>query len=156
LPMPSTVMRRFGPDGYICALQQPNRDHTITAVFTRRFDQPHGISRGWMGAGAVRLAEPRDGQLALCEGVETALAVMELTNTACWAVLGCWRLHQIAIPRAVKLLHLFADHDVRGLQALERATQHYSVRGFRVRKHIPLYPGDDYNDLLVLLKAQEL
>jgi putative DNA primase/helicase len=146
LPMPN-VMRRFGPDGYIAALQQP--DGAMTAVFTRRFYH-HGFSHGWMGRCAVQLAPPLDGQLGLAEGIETALSAMQLTNIPVWAVLGCWRLHQIFIPSSVKLLHLFADNDAKGRQALERAAKRYTSLGFNVRKRIPV-GFKDYNDIL---KAQ--
>ena len=149
LPVPGNVMRRFGYRGYIVCVQQP--DDSITAVFTRRFGE-RGRSYGWMGRGAVKLAPPLDGQLGLAEGVESAMSATELFGVPCWAVLGCWRLHQIFIPPSVKVLHLFSDNDQRGQDALHRATQVYTIRGVRVRQRTPI-GVNDYNDLLKAQKA---
>jgi hypothetical protein len=103
-----------------------------------------------MGRGAVQFAPPLNGQLGLAEGPETALSVMELINIPCWAVCGAKRLHQIAIPPGVQLLHLFADNDANGQAALHRAAKRYASQGYDVRRRTPV-GVKDYNDIL---KAQ--
>jgi|SRR5262245_21366020 len=144
VPVPTSVMRRFGPDGYIVCVQQP--DNSISAVFTRRFFE-RGRSYGVMGRGAVKLAPVLNGELGLAEGCETALAAMELTGVPVWATLGCWRLHQIFIPSSVKLLHIFADADRAGQEALHRATRRYTLLGFKVRQRTPI-GVKDFADIL--------
>jgi len=90
----------------------------------------------------------------LAEGVETALSCTQLYGIPCWATLGAKRLHRIAIPGGVHLLHLFADNDDVGQQALALATEKYTGQGYSVRKHTPIGDGiKDFNDLL--LRAQE-
>jgi len=170
LPVPAAI-RRSGVNGYVAAIRQPNDavtavhvrtiagwqmcDGKVIAVYRRvlrREGTNKGITEGWMGRGAVKLAPPLNGELGLAEGIETALSATQLTGIPCWAVLGCWRLDKIFIPSGVKLLHLFGDNDLKGQEALHRAARRYTSLGYDVRKRTPI-GVNDYNDLL---RAQEV
>jgi putative DNA primase/helicase len=94
--------------------------------------------------GAVRLGPARD-VLGIAEGVETALAAMQLTGIPCWACLGSQRMARVAVPDTVRELHLFGDNDEPGRLAVEQAARAHAHRRVVVR-----FPPDgvgDYADL---------
>ncbi len=82
---------------------------------------------GKNGGGAVRLARSSDsGVLALCEGIETGLAVMNACpGLAVWAALSTSGLEQVQLPAQATRIIILADHDVSGagLRAAETAAR---------------------------------
>lgn len=105
---------------------------------------------GPVGGGAVRLAEPQDGLVALTEGIETALAVM----TACpdlpaWATLSASGMEGIDLPPDIARVVLLADHDGAGRHAAEAAAAKLAMEGRRVSIALPPREDDDFNDLLL-------
>lgn len=108
---------------------------------------------GRVAGGAVRLGPIGDGdRLALCEGIETGLAVM----TACpdlpaWATLSTSGLEQIDLPPGVRRVLILADHDASGagLRAAETAARRLRLERRDVAIALPPKEGEDFNDLLV-------
>jgi putative DNA primase/helicase len=99
---------------------------------------------GKMFDGAVRLG-PAGDVLGIAEGVETALAAMELTGIPCWACLGSQRMARVAIPGAVRELHIFADNDDPGRLAAEQTAKAHAHR--RVVMRFPPDGFGDYGDI---------
>src|SRR5215510_514309 len=154
LPVP-IVLRRWAVNGLIACLQQI--DGTITAVQTRsaRGDR---LTHGPMENGAVRLTPLKNEHLALSEGIETSLAVTQLFQIPCWASLGAERLHNIAIPPGIRVVHLFGDSDEVGRKAVAKAGRTYQEQGYEVRWCVPdMAPaeGKDWNDFLKRLANAE-
>jgi putative DNA primase/helicase len=108
---------------------------------------------GRVAGGAVRLGAHRgDGRSALCEGIETGLAVM----TACpdlpvWATLSTSGLEQVALPARRPARLILADHDASGagLRAAETAARRLRSEGREVVDRLPPREGEDFNDLLL-------
>lgn len=108
---------------------------------------------GRVAGGAVRLTDLGDGdRLALCEGIETGLAVM----TACpdlpvWATLSTSGLEQVDLPSSARRVLILADNDASGagLRAAEAAARRLRAQGRDVALIIPPQEGDDFNDLLL-------
>jgi DNA primase len=104
-------------------------------------------SLGAMRNGAVRL-RPAGRRLGLAEGVETAIGASEDYRVPVWATCGATRLGNIAIPRQVEQLLIFADHGAAGTEQAEKALQIYQ------RQRIPTeivyperqFPDFDFND----------
>ena len=113
-----------------------------------RFERPRR-ALGSLGTGAVRLAPAFDGKLGLAEGIETALAAMQIFGVPCWATLGNERFGLVTIPEGVSELHLFVDHDAGGELAERRARHAYAQEGRRIVTHTPQNPGFDWNDELL-------
>ena len=61
--------------------------------------------------GAVRLALPDEGIIAITEGIETAMAVMLLFKIPTWAALSAQGLIQLHIPQGISTVHIMADAD---------------------------------------------
>lgn len=104
---------------------------------------------GRLGGGAVRLHPPRDGTLGLAEGIETAIAAMQLTDVPCWATLGTERFARVALPLLVKRLILFLDNDPGGRRAEKLAREAHGGTGVGIEARYPRAAGADWNDELL-------
>jgi len=105
---------------------------------------------GTMVGGAVQL-EPmaKDGQLAVAEGVETALAFSRLYGLPCWAALCADNMERYEPPRGVVALTIAADNDVsgRGLAAAMELARRTSRRCKAIVSAPPQI--GDFNDVLL-------
>ena len=95
----------------------------------------HGVVKGH----AVRLFEVKP-DLAVAEGIETALCYTLATNTHCWSVLSATGMGSFDIPRGIRKLTIVADFDGPGLNGAERLSVLARLRN--VECHIRL-PGND-------------
>ena len=115
---------------------------------------------GRIAGGAVRLASiGKDGRLALCEGIETGLAVM----TACpdlpvWATLSTSGLEQVDLPPSAQHVLILADHDASGagLRAAEASARRLRAQGRDVAIAMPSEEGEDFNDMLLRAGASSV
>jgi hypothetical protein len=140
-------MPRISLPAMIAAFQ--THDRRVIAVQVTYLD-PHGDRKaqgatprktiGKMHDGAVRLGQAGD-VLGIAEGIETALAAMQLTGIPCWACLGSKRMAHVAVPDKVRELHIFGDNDEPGRLAVERATKAHAHRRVVVR-----FPPDGFGD----------
>lgn len=110
-------------------------------------------SRSWIGATA-RL-DPVHPTLAVAEGIETALAVKELTGFHTWAALSAPFMEAFEPPTGVDAVWIFADKDVngRGQAAAYQLAGALRTKGLRVSVVVPpwdIQPGKtslDWNDV---------
>ena len=112
------------------------------------------LSAGINGA-AVRLFEATD-ELAIAEGIETALAIRLSTGKPVWAALNAGNLEKLWLPQAVKRIFIYADNDAntqyegqacafglaRRLKKEERTTGPRHVEVF-----VPKHDGTDWADV---------
>ncbi len=109
-----------------------------------------GATRG----AAIPLYPPEEGKpLALAEGVETALAVRELTGWPVWATVSAGGLEAVLLPSEVREVVLCADHDRRGLLAAKTLAARLLEEGRTVRVAVPPKEGKDWLDLLEMAKT---
>jgi len=112
------------------------------------------LCAGFSG-GAVRLGEPGD-ELALCEGIETGLAVMLATGKPVWSALSAGNLEKVALPAAVRQVCIYGDNDADGdytgqasafalARRLKREDAPADPRCVRV--FLPKNPGSDWADV---------
>jgi putative DNA primase/helicase len=111
------------------------------------------LSAGINGA-AVRLFEPND-ELAIAEGIETALAVHVATGKPTWAALSAGGMQKLRIPAAVTKVGIYADHDASytgqaAAYGLAKRLKHEpSPNGVRqVTVHVPGAVDSDWADVL--------
>lgn len=107
------------------------------------------FSAGVRGA-AIRLFEP-ESELALAEGIETALAVHQRLELPVWAAGNAAALEAVEIPATVTALSIFADCDENYCgQAAAYALAHRLACGKRKRRvavYVPRRPGTDFLDV---------
>jgi putative DNA primase/helicase len=145
-----------GADDAMVTLHRTYLDQGTKAPVT---DQRKLLSAGGGGA-AVRLFEASE-ELALAEGIETALAVHLSTGKPVWAALSAGNLAKLWIPDHVLKLAIYADHDASytgqaAAYALARRvkTQAKGGRGAEVAVHVPRRVDSDWADALREGQAQ--
>lgn len=102
---------------------------------------------GHSGCGTVRLAAAND-DLALAEGVETAVSAMILLGLPVWAVLGAGRMAKVTIPDSVRRLVLLPDNDPSGRRGAALASIAHAQPGRTIETLWPWYGLNDWNDVL--------
>jgi len=102
--------------------------------------------RGISG-GAIRLFE-HQGRLAVAEGIETALAVHELTQIPAWATMNAGCMESLEVPAGVRELLVCADNDAnyRGPKAAYTLANRMAMQGCAVRVRVA-EQGDFLDDL---------
>jgi len=113
------------------------------------------LSSGING-GAVRLFDPTE-ELAVAEGLETALAVYLATGQPTWAALNAGNLEKLWLPGHVRRVSIYADNDADGSfagQASGYALARRVVKeklpdgsARRVQVFVPQRAGADWRDV---------
>lgn len=111
------------------------------------------LSSGIAGA-SVRLFAPTT-ELAVAEGVETALAVHLATGRPVWSAISAGNLERLHVPDSVKLVAIYADNDSKSkfdgqasAYALARRLRQQDPDR-RVEVYIPREAGRDWADVWV-------
>lgn len=99
------------------------------------------IYKGATTGGAIPLL-PADTEMAVAEGIESALAVYEESGMPVWAATCASGLAAMEIPNFVRTVVVFADNDVNGVgqAAAERLAGRLRRSGKKVRVFIPDRP----------------
>jgi putative DNA primase/helicase len=112
------------------------------------------LSAGYSGA-AVRLAQAGQ-ELAVCEGIETGIALLLATAKPVWCALGAGNLEQLWLPETVRSVWIYGDNDADGdftgqasAYALARRLKREPVPGGArtVRVLLPRLAGADWADV---------
>jgi putative DNA primase/helicase len=112
---------------------------------------PQRASLGPIAGGAVRLHEFRSGApLIIAEGIESALAMSELTRWPAWAGLSASGVERLKLPPDARDIVIAVDRDRNGTgeRSARRAGGRWFAEGRRVRLIIPDRIGADADDLL--------
>jgi len=107
--------------------------------------------------GAVRLA-PSAEEMAVAEGIETALSVQQESGLPTWAGLNTSGIKGMRLPDLplASVVTIAADHDCidpktgkrPGAAAAEKAAERWHAEGRKVRIALPDGEGRDFNDIL--------
>jgi hypothetical protein len=98
--------------------------------------------------GAIRLTEATD-KLALCEGIEDGLSIMQyVPDWSVWVTGGTSNLRAVQVPDHVREVMICADGDEAGKNAARELWQRLVSEGKHVRIAIPPKGFKDFNDLL--------
>jgi hypothetical protein len=115
----------------------------------KAFGNKSRVMFGYFSGAAIRLAPIDKGELAVAEGIETALSFQMLTGTPTWSVLNTTTMTQFTPPADVSLLTIAADNDLScsGLKAAkdlaQSASRHCDVQIIPAPE-----VGRDWNDCL--------
>jgi phage/plasmid primase-like uncharacterized protein len=117
-------------------------------------DLPKHMQRACFGpvrGGAVRLGVPQAGaEVAVAEGIETTLTVMQASGLPGWAALSANGLKNLILPPEVRSVLVCADNDANGVGqiAAYEAAQRFRRESRRIRIAVPPVVGTDFNDVL--------
>jgi putative DNA primase/helicase len=103
---PAMVAAVQGPDGLATTLHRTYLERGVKAPIA----EPKKLLNAGISGAAVRLFEPTD-ELAIAEGIETALAVHVRTGRPVWAALSATNMEKMWIPANVTRIGIYADHD---------------------------------------------
>ncbi len=112
------------------------------------------ISLGPIKGGAVRLLRPHDGAVAICEGVEDALAFYDLHRIPAWAALGTAMVEAFVPPPSINTLYIATDADDAGRACAEALFDRLRERVRCVIATPDCSLGKDWCDVLAA-KARE-
>ncbi len=131
-----------------------NVDHHITGIqriFLTHDGRKAPLNRPKMALGtlrgsAVRLASTTD-RVWLAEGIEDALALVQMMGEPAWAVLGTGSYKTVELPESIKQLILAPDGDDAGQAVIQEAAIRLAGQGREVRV-AKLPSGKDWCDVL--------
>lgn len=106
---------------------------------------------GICAGAAVRFSPPAE-HLAISEGIETGLSVLQsMPDIAVWAALTLGNMGSVRLPEVTKRVTLLADNDMKDMNAcrrmMMRAAERLHSQGAEVRIAWPS-EGQDFNDML--------
>jgi hypothetical protein len=90
-----------------------------------------------------------DEQLAVAEGIETALSVQQITNLPTVAALSAAGMRSLRWPPQVRRLWVAADNDEVGLGAAEGLLTRALCSGLQAHIKLPARGKNDFNDLVM-------
>jgi len=144
-----------GPDGHAVTLHRTYLKDGRKALGS---ESKKVLSSGINGA-AVRLFEPTH-ELAITEGIETALAVHLSTAKPVWAAINCGNMEKLWIPNTLRRVCIYADNDARSefdgqasAYALARRLKHECTKleangiTLEVEVFVPRHAGADWADI---------
>ncbi len=108
---------------------------------------PAKMSLGPLVGASVHLASAGP-ILAISEGIETGLSVMQETGLPVWAALSTAGMIGLELPEVAQQIFLMADNDAPGLKAAKAAATKWACQGRTIKIVFPPIPGSDFNDLL--------
>jgi putative DNA primase/helicase len=108
--------------------------------------------KGSIKGAAIRLYPILDGELAIAEGIESALSVANITSGPAWAVISANGMREFEPPPEVRRLRIYADadHNFTGQAAAFHLANRLALRrDIIVDVVLPKDRGTDANDVLL-------
>lgn len=109
-----------------------------------------------LDGGAVRLMSPRDGEVGVAEGIESAYAAYMLFRVPTWSCLNRVLLSKFVVPQGlgIRTVHIFADFDKvdaktgksPGMADALALQKRLRIEGYNVLLHRPKVRGTDFCD----------
>ncbi|SFN01882.1 putative DNA primase/helicase [Formivibrio citricus] len=135
------------PDGALVAVHKTyltGAGRKIDAPSPKKMSKPSGPL-----AGAACRLFPAGEKLAICEGIETGLAVHLGSGLPVWAGLNAFGLSQMVLPPEARQVFIYADHDENGTgqNAAKTLADRLTQEGRSVRILLPGKPGWDWLDV---------
>lgn len=146
--LPAMVALVSGTDGEPAGIQR-----TFLQEDGRKAAATDGKVKFSLGLVPIHLGPCLDDGLALCEGAEDALSLMEMGAASAWASAGAGMLAGLQLPSGVRSVVIGGDADEAGRAAAETAAAAMARRGVEVRV---IYPDDgakDWNESLMGVAA---
>jgi len=143
-----------GPDGILI----PSGVHVTflersagATGFQKAATESSKLSLGQLRHGGVWLTpiEQICGDLAVAEGIETALSVMQITGLPTVATLSAAGMHTFLWPPPIRRLWIAADNDEAGMKAAKALLARALCAGIQADIKIPRGGHNDFNELIM-------
>jgi len=106
---------------------------------------PDKMTLGHIRGAVVPLA-PLGPKLAVSEGIETGLSVLQATGLPTWAAISAGGMQVLCLPDGVQEVFIAADADKVGMKAAQAAARRWHAEG-RIVRIVKPPEGQDFNDL---------
>lgn len=105
---------------------------------------------GSLTGAAIRVFEPENGVLGVCEGIETAFAARYVSGVSMWACGSAHGIQSLLLPDGIRELVIIADNDANGtgIQAARALQRRYQRQLERITLWQPDAHGADALDVL--------
>ena len=139
---PAVVAPIHAPDGEV---ESAHRIYIGNVSPRKKFLPPVRTIKG----AAVRLFPAAEG-MAIAEGIETALAVQQLTGLSAWAVLDAGNMREFTPPAGISTITIYGDNDTNfvGQAAAYELARKLHAKRITVSVHIPPKQDSDWLDML--------
>jgi len=119
--------------------------------FRKAATESNKLSLGQLRHGGVWLKpiEQICGDIAVAEGIETALSVMQITGLPTVATLSAAGLRTFRWPPQIRRLWIAADNDDAGIKAAKALLARALCSGLEVQIKIPRGGNNDFNDFIM-------
>jgi len=154
--------RKVGEYPAMLACIQGADGHAVTLHRTYLKDGKKALGReskrilsGGISGAAVRLFDPHT-CLAIAEGIETALAVRQISGRPVWAALSAGNLERLWVPETLRSIWIYADNDAhseyRGQTSAFILAGRLKKEGLKanrrnVQVYVPAIAGIDWGDV---------
>lgn len=110
---------------------------------------PAKMTLGQVGGLSCHLA-PSGEELAISEGIETGLSVLQATGIPTWAALSAGGIRNLILPPLplASMVTIAADNDPVGIRSAQAAAHQWREEGRKVKIATPPQ-GKDFNDILI-------
>lgn len=101
--------------------------------------------KGRLSGASIRLFPPPYAELAVAEGIESAIAARYITDTQVWATVSAHGMETLVVPGDVKNVFIFGDNDRSGAgqSAAKKLAKRLRAEGHSVDVFIPKQPIPD-------------
>jgi putative DNA primase/helicase len=139
---PAMLAQILGPDK---KPQSIHRTYLADVPTRKKFMRPIDTIAG----AAIRLFQAVD-TVALAEGIETSIAVYELTGIPAWATISAGNMEVVQLPEEIRNVAIYGDNDKNfvGQAAAYKLAKRLTEEGRQVEVCIPANKGQDWLDVL--------
>jgi hypothetical protein len=102
---------------------------------------------GRASGSAMQLQRLQDGELHICEGLETGLSLIAMGNGPMWSLGSCGAIRAFQVLPGVERLLIWADNDKAGNEAADACGARWKLAGRRVKIRSPSLEGQDAADV---------
>jgi hypothetical protein len=97
---------------------------------------------------SIHLRPLRGDTLAVCEGIETGLSILQMTGIPTWVCLSTGGMANLVIPKTIRTLLICGDNDPAGITASLALKARAIEEGYAVKYITPQEAGFDFKDVL--------
>ncbi|HSW70543.1 MAG TPA: toprim domain-containing protein, partial [Gammaproteobacteria bacterium] len=154
---PAMLALVTNPDGYGVCIHRTYLGNGSKANLPKPKKLMSAIFPNATKGASIKLFDPSTTELALAEGIETALSCFIATGIQAWATVSAWGMENVLLPASISSIVICVDNDKsgRGQEAALVLSRRLVAEGRKVRRIMPDSQGLDLNDVLLMEVAND-